>query len=349
MTRRLTRRELAVLIGAGAMTAPLLAAKGAGETPAPQRQSNVGAGGTPAPPKAGAAPAGNRGRVGVAALAAPAEGAAITAAAARRAVEGALVAATGASSGVAAAKALFKPTDTVGIKVNCIAGLSMSPRVELVEALATVIAEAGVAPARIIVFERSGRELKRAGYTVRSEGGPYLCVGIDNDYDTEVSTSGEIGSCFARLVSTTCTALVSFGVVKDHNLAGVSGGMKNWYGVIHNPSKYHDKNCNPYVADVANHRFLRDKVRLTVLDGVIAQCNGGPGYRPDATFPLGLVAASTDQVAIDAWAWRVIDAERARRGMPTLAASNRAPVFLATAAGYGLGVGDPAAIKEVKA
>ena len=41
-----------------------------------------------------------------------------------------------------------------------------------------------------------------------------------------------------------------FGVVKDHDLAGVSAGLKNWYGVIHNPNKYHDSCCDPYVADV---------------------------------------------------------------------------------------------------
>ena len=326
-------------MGVGVVATPLLGMKSAGETPAPQ-ETAPGAGGTPAP---------QRGRVGVATLAAPTDGALVSPAAARKAVEAALVAATGAATGIAAAKRLFKPADTVGIKVNCIAGISLSPRVELVDALAALIAEAGVPASRIIVFERSSRELKRAGFAIRREGGPYLCYGIDNDYDSEPSTSGKIGSCYARLVSATCTALVSFGVVKDHDLAGVSAGMKNWYGVIHNPNKYHDHNCDPYVADVANHRHLRDKVRLTVLDGVIAQCHGGPGYRPDATFPLGLVAASTDQVAIDAWAWKVIDAERTRRGMPTLAAANRAPRFLATAAGYGLGVGDVAAIKEVTA
>jgi len=326
MARRLTRRELAALIGAGAVAGPWLARESAGETAAPQR-----------------------GRVGVAALAAPADGAAVDPAAARTAIDAVLVAATGAASGAAAARLLFKPGDTVGIKVSCIAGAILSPRVELVEALAALVAEAGVPAARVIVFERSGRELRRAGFTVRKEGGPYLCYGVDNDYDAEPSTSGQIGSCFARLVSTTCTALVSFGVVKDHDLAGVSAGMKNWYGVIHNPNKYHDHNCDPYVADVSNHPFLRGKLRLTVLDGVIAQCHGGPGYRPDAIFPLGLVAASTDPVAADAWAWKVIDAERSRRGMPTLAAANRAPRFLATASGYGLGVGDVAAIKEVRA
>jgi uncharacterized protein (DUF362 family) len=323
MARLLTRRELAAMVGAAA----LLGAKRARGTNAPSRA----------------------GLVGVASLPAPAGAAALGPVAARRAMEAALIAATGASTGIAAAKMLFRPADTVGIKLSCIAGANMSPRVELVEALAALVAEAGVPPSRIIAFERSNRELTRAGFTVRRDGGPYLCYGIDNDYDAEPSASGQIGSCFAKLVSTTCTALVTFGVVKDHDLAGVSGGMKNWYGVIHNPNKYHDHNCDPYVADVANHPFLRGKVRLAVLDGVIAQCHGGPGYRPDATFPLGVVAASTDQVAIDAWAWKVIDAERTRRGMPTLAAAKRAPRFLATAAGYGLGVGDPDAVKVVRA
>jgi uncharacterized protein (DUF362 family) len=325
MARSLTRRELAALVGAGAIAAPFLSRS------------------------ARAATAAGRGLVGLAPLAAPADDVAIAPAAARAAVGAALASATGTPDGVAAAKRLFKPSDTVGIKVNCIAGANLSPRVELVEGLAALVAEAGVAPARIIVFERSSRELKRAGFEVRREGGPYLCYGVDNDYDAEPSTSGQIGSCFARMVSTTCTALVSFGVVKDHDLAGVSAGMKNWYGVIHNPNKYHDHNCDPFVADVSNHPFLRSKVRLTVLDGVIAQCHGGPGYRPDATFPLGLVAASTDPVAADAWAWKVIDAERTKRGMPTLAAANRPPRFLATAAAYGLGVADPAAVKEVRA
>ncbi len=164
-----------------------------------------------------------------------------------------------------------------------------------------------------------------------------------------VSTSGAVGACYARLVSTTCTALVGFGVVKDHDLCGVSASLKNWYGVIHNPNKYHDDNCDPYVADVFNHPFLRSRVRLTLLDGIEAQCHGGPAFRPDGIFPLGLVAASTDPVAADAWAWRVIEAERRRRGLPSLEAAGRPPRFLVTAARYGLGVGDPARITEVTA
>ncbi|MBD3872956.1 MAG: DUF362 domain-containing protein [Acidobacteria bacterium] len=266
-----------------------------------------------------------------------------------RAIAGAMAAAVGAGSGVEAAASIFTPGDTVGIKVNCLAGRSLSPRVELVEALVDILAGAGVYRRKIIVFERSSRELERAGFTIHRQGPPYRCIGTDNDYDRMPSSSGAIGSCFARIVSTECTALVSFGIVKDHDLSGVSAGMKNWYGVIHNPNKYHDNGCDPYIVDVARHPFIRDKLRLTVLDGVVAQCHGGPAYRAGATFELGLVAASTDPVAADLWAWQVIEAERRRRGMPTLEEAGRPVRFLATAARHGLGVDDPDRLSLVTA
>jgi uncharacterized protein (DUF362 family) len=261
---------------------------------------------------------------------------------ARRAMAEALAASVGATSGKSAAQALFSAEDTVGIKVNCLAGKLLSPRVELVEALVDLVASAGVDRRRIIVFERSDRELERAGFTIRKQGLPYRCFGTNNDFDRQPSSIGEIGSCFARLVSTTCTALVSFGVVKDHDLSGLSAGMKNWYGVIHNPNKYHSNGCDPFIADVARHPFIRDKLRLTVLDGVVAQCHGGPAYRAGSTFELGRVAASTDPVAADLWALREIEAERAKRGLPTLEAAGRPARFLKTAEKAGLGVADPA-------
>ena len=320
--RRLTRRELALMLGAGALI---------GTTRVE-----------------GSGPAVLPGVVGVAEAKAKL-GQPLSRERADRAIAGALAASVGIGSGVEAAASIFKPSDTVGIKVNCLAGRSLSPRVELVEALVDLLAGAGIDRRKIIVFERSSRELERAGFTIHRQGPPYRCIGTDNNYDRLPSSSGAIGSCFARMVSTECTALVSFGVVKDHDLSGISAGMKNWYGVIHNPNKYHDNGCDPYIADVARHPFIRDKLRLTVLDGVVAQCHGGPAYRPGATFELGLVAASTDPVAADLWAWQVIEAERQRREMPTLEEAGRPVRFLATAARHGLGVDDPDRLRLVTA
>ena len=311
-----TRRELAMLAAAGLFAGRGVTASAAGVRP---------------------------GVVGTAALAA--EG--LDRPAARRAIGLSIERALGVERAAAGLGALFSPADTVGIKLSCLGAPRLSPRVALVESLVDLLAEAGVPRSRIVVFERSSRELERAGFQIRRSGGPYLCYGTDNQYDSEPSTSGAIGSCFAREVSTTCTALISFGVVKDHDLAGVSAGLKNWYGVIHNPNKYHGSNCNPYVADVFRHPFLAGKHRLTILDGVEAQCQGGPAFYAGGLFPLGLVAASADPVAADLWAWQVLDAERVRRGLPTLAADGREPAFIATAGGYGLGVADPARLKVV--
>ncbi len=298
-----------------------------------------------------AAPAASqpRGRVGVARLGESEETATVTGTSARAALERALLAATGAGTPRAAVAALFRASDTVGIKLNCLGGPRLSPRPAVVEALASLLREAGVSAGRILAFDRSSRELERAGFTVRRHAEDYLCYGIDNAWEEEPSTSGSIGSCFARLVARECTALVSVGVVKDHDLAGVSAGLKNWYGVIHNPNKYHDNGCDPFLADVVNHPYLKGKLRLTVLDGGVAQCHGGPAFRADMTWTPGVLAVSTDPLAADAWAWRVIDEERRRRGLPSLEQAKRAPRFLATAASYGLGVGDPTRIVEVRA
>ncbi len=309
---RFSRRELAALLGLG------LAAAGNGGAAAPLR-----------------------GRVGVA----PVKPGRLGAGEAGEAVARAVRAATGARTAEAGLRALFSPEDTVGIKLNCLAGRGMSPRPEVVLAFARLLARAGVRPERIVLFERSTRELRRAGFT---DCAPFSCEGIDNRWDPEIRTSGQIGSLFARLVTRECTALVSFGVLKDHDLAGVSAGMKNWYGVIHNPNKYHDDNCDPFVADVFRCPVVRDRFRLTVLDAGTAQYDGGPAYRPSATWPLGLVAVSADPVAVEAWGWRVIDAERKRRGLPPLAAADRTPRWIATAARYGLGEGDPAKVREVR-
>jgi uncharacterized protein (DUF362 family) len=300
------------------------------------------------PIAAGAAGVPGRGRVGVARLGRAGGGGEPDGPAVRAALERALVAATGSSSAKAAVATLFRPTDTVGLKLNCLGGPRLSPRPAVVDALAALLREAGIGPSRIIAFDRSSRELERASFRLRRSADDYLCMGIDNRYEEEPVTSGAIGSCFARLVASECTALISVGVVKDHDLAGVSAGLKNWYGVIHNPNKYHDNGCDPYVADVLRHRYLGDKVRLTVLDGGVAQCHGGPAYRADMTWPLGALAVSVDPVACDAWAWRVLDEERQRRGLRTLEQEKRAPRFLATAAGYGLGVGDPGKVTEVQ-
>ncbi|MBP7146564.1 MAG: DUF362 domain-containing protein [Acidobacteria bacterium] len=257
----------------------------------------------------------------------------------------ALARAGGATGAVAGLRSLFRPTDVVGIKVNTIAGKGLSPRPELVARLAALLQEAGVPARNILVWDRTDRELKSAGFALARDRGGVRCFGTDDDYDWTPREWGPGGSCFAKLLVNDITALINVGVVKDHDLAGVSFGLKNWYGVIHNPNKHHDDGCQPFIAHLAAYPLIRGKLRLTLIDGLTAQCHGGPAVSRKWQWPWGGVLASTDPVAVDAVGWSLVEARRKEVGLGTLASENRAPRYIAEAAKLGLGVADTGAIE----
>ncbi len=252
----------------------------------------------------------------------------------------------GEKTPVDAMKKLFKPTDVVGLKVNCIAGKGLSPQPRLVQQLAGWLIAAGVPAGQIVIWDRTSRELKNAGFV---ETGGVRVVGTDDAYEATPREWGAGGSCYAKLLVDQVTALINVGVLKDHGLAGVSHGMKNWYGAIHNPNKYHDDGCNPYIPDLAASSPIAKKLRLTVVDGTIGQCNGGPGRSPKWAWPWGGVLVSTDPVAIDALGWREIEEQRKVVGLKSLTEEKRAPRYIAAAAKLGLGVADLERVEVVEA
>ncbi|MBN2359378.1 MAG: DUF362 domain-containing protein [Deltaproteobacteria bacterium] len=266
----------------------------------------------------------------------------------KRMVFDAVCRATGLDSPRDAFGSLFSASDVVGIKVSCLAGKRMSTRPEVALALAEGVQLAGVKPFNVIVWERSSRELERAGYQIQRESRDLRIMGSDGDYESQPTDAGSVGGCFTRIVTRLCTRQISAPVLKDHDLSGVSLGMKNWYGAIHNPNKYHDNNCSPYVADLFGKSVLRERVRLVVCDALFAQCHGGPAYAPDFMWRFEGVIASLDPVAHDAVGARIIEDERRRRGLPALLEDRRPPRWLERAAALGLGTADRQQIKLIE-
>jgi uncharacterized protein (DUF362 family) len=254
--------------------------------------------------------------------------------------------AAGEKTPVDAMKKLVKPTDVVALKVNCIAGKGLSPQPRLVQQLAEWLIAAGVPARQVVIWDRTSRELKSAGF---AETGGVRVVGTDDAYEDAPREWGAGGSCFAKLLVNEVTALINVGVLKDHGLAGVSHGMKNWYGAIHNPNKYHDEGCNPYIPDLAASSVITSRLKLTVVDGTIGQCNAGPGRSPKWAWPYGGALVSTDPVAIDALGWREIEAQRKVMGLKSLAEEGRPPRYIAAAAKKGLGVADLDRVEVVEA
>jgi uncharacterized protein (DUF362 family) len=268
----------------------------------------------------------------------------------RKMLDAAMQKITGAPDPVTAWRSLFRPSDRVGIKVNTL-GLSTSPAV--VHAIVASLCSAGIPAGNIIIWDRFDVELARAGFKLnKSSSGPQ-CRGTDavqvaGGYQSEVEVSGSIGSCFSRIVAEQVTALISVPVLKDHNLAGVSLGMKNFYGAIHNPNKYHDRNCDPYVADVISHKFILPKWRLTVCDGTRAQYHAGPTRHPGFAWGFGGLIVGSDFVAADAVATDLLEKHRKEKGLPSLEAEKRPTKHIATAAARGFGVADLGRIERIE-
>jgi uncharacterized protein (DUF362 family) len=254
--------------------------------------------------------------------------------------------AVGEATPVAAMRRLFRPTDVVGIKVNCLGGRGVSTRPEVPLQLAAWLQAAGVPADRIYVWDRTDRELHEAGYALSSGRG--VRVFGTNEAWGELVDWGPSASRFARVLVEDLTAVVSCAVLKDHSIAGVSLSLKNWYGAVHNPNKMHDEGCAPYVASLPLHPLIHSKLRLNVVDGSLGQCHGGPGRVPRWAWPYAGFLAATDPVALDRVGWQVIEARRKEVGLPALAADNREPRWIAAAAKAGLGVADLARIEAVE-
>lgn len=235
-------------------------------------------------------------------------------------------------------KALFSPGERVGIKVSCLPGRKLSTSVGLVHAIVDGLGLAGVPAKNIIVWERTARELKEAGFSLSRHG--VRVMGTDeysNDgYSNRIVFAGSVGTCFSVLMEQV-DAVISVPVLKDHDIAGISAGMKNFYGAIYNPNKFHGNHCNPYVADLCTHPLIRDKLRLVVLDASRLQLQNGPAFFSRYALEYGGLVAGVDPVAVDATGWRIVDRERVKKGLKTLNEVNRLPDYIATAEKRGLG------------
>jgi uncharacterized protein (DUF362 family) len=248
-------------------------------------------------------------------------------------------------------KNLVRPGETVSLKVNTLGGRGISTNLLLVAAICQRLQEAGVKPGDIVIWDRDSEELERAGFHLAVSRDRVQCFGTDRvGYEEELAAYGSVGSLLSKILTQRSNVLINLPVLKDHDGAGVTIALKNMYGVIHNPNKYHPNGCNPYVADLNMLPEIRSRMRLTICDATTAMYEGGPGYKPEHSWNANALLVSTDPVALDYTGWQMIERKRAEKGLKTLAAEERAPHYIATAADaeHRLGTNDPKKISIVE-
>ncbi len=248
-------------------------------------------------------------------------------------------------------KKIVRPGEVVGLKVNCLAGKGISTSLALVDAVCERLQQAGIPRKDIVVWDRLNEDLERAGFKVSSRPGAIRFVGNDElGYEDELASYGQAGSLLCKTLTRTCDAFINLPVLKDHGIVGVTLAMKNMFGAIHNPNKYHLDVGDPYVADVSMLEAVRKKSRLILCDAITAQYEGGPSFMPQWTWPFNGLLAARDPVALDYTGWQIIESKRAEKGMRPLKQAGREPSYIATAADprHRLGTNDPRLIERLE-
>ncbi len=196
----------------------------------------------------------------------------------------------------------FKPSDTVGVKMNV---MMNATNPEVVRAIVTRLLDLGVKDENIIVWDRNQAGIGMAGVTARNRPFGY-------DEKTHVS----------KIVTEMCTALVNVPGVKAHWITGVAVALKNWVGVIQglNPpdqgATYAIHADNGTEVCMFNAMpVIRDKCRLVIVDALRPLCHAGPQVNPQYLWDYKGILVSTDPVAMDTVCARIIQEQRDKLGL----------------------------------
>ncbi|MCP4724145.1 MAG: DUF362 domain-containing protein [bacterium] len=251
---------------------------------------------------------------------------------------------------VSAWKNIVSPDDVVGIKINCLAGKGLSTNVELVNAVIRNLLDTGIKPANIIVWDRQNSDLEDGGFEVVTDRDKTKFIGNDTiGFAQDLVIHGSIGSFLSKALTQYCSVIINMPVLKDHGIVGFTGALKNFFGAIHNPNKYHMNLGDPFIADLNTLPVIKNKTRLIIVDALNAQYEGGPPYMPQWKWDYNGIMIGIDPVAVDQTSWQLIENERVKQGLKSLKDEGREPVHIATAAGagYNLGTNDPEMIEII--
>ncbi len=239
---------------------------------------------------------------------------------------------------------LAKPGEVIGLKVNCLSGRAGGTHPDLVRAICERLMEINIKPDDIIIWDRLNEDLEDGGFDIAYQRNRIRCFGNDRvGFTSDFEMFGSAASLVTKTITQHCDAVINLPVLKDHGIAGVTMSLKNMFGAIHNPNKYHLNVGDPYIPDVYMLPSIGRKVRFTICDAIQAQYEGGPSYMPQWTWSYNGLFLGTDPVALDHTGWQIIEEERKKNDIKSLKADNREPTYIATAADaqHRLGTNNP--------
>lgn len=246
----------------------------------------------------------------------------------------------------AALKSMFGKAGNISIKINSVGERRMATNSKLTYSLAEKIVDTGVKPGKILIWDRTSGETRLADYKHKKGGNDIQSYGTDEaGYDSKVTTTGKVKAKFSRILTERTDALINMPMLKTHTNAGISCSLKNHYGSFDKPGDYHGNNSDPFIAQVNNVPFIKNKTKLIVVDATRPQYDRGPMPVEEFRWNLESIIVGTDPVAVDAVGLDILSKKRKAAKMSSVAA---AASHIKTAGGMGLGQSDLGKIKVIE-
>jgi len=263
--------------------------------------------------------------------------------------------------------------DRIGLKVNPVAGPTLSTSPEIVQAITKQLEKSGIPRRNIVIWDRREFELFEAGFTevcfpgikiigterkdkdgsfYNSEGKLYGEEMIDKDwyywadaeekYDAEtlpyMINEGKY-SYYSKILTQDLDKVINIPILKNAGPT-VTLCLKNLgFGCISNTSRLHKELWADTCAEVCAFPPVRDKVVLNIVDGIKGCFQGGPGANPQFFTEYKTVLAGTDPVAVDRIGYDIVIKKRIEEKIQK-EESPRGRVFMEYAEKLGLGIAD---------
>ena len=242
-------------------------------------------------------------------------------------IDQAMMKLTGRSSAKEAWRDIVLPDDIVGIKINPLAGPELSTHSIIVDKIVEGLYGAGVLRKQMIIWDRFEEHLLNAGYPIKQDEADVRTFASDTEgigYDDEVFYESEKDSVarrenestlsrYSRIVTQQVDVLINVPVLKHHAMAGVSGCLKNLaFGSVDNTRRFHGKPiyCNPAIAEILEHKVLKEKLVLNIVDGLVASFDKGPTYHAESAWKYGSLFISADPVILDVLVLQTVNQKR---------------------------------------
>jgi uncharacterized protein (DUF362 family) len=274
------------------------------------------------------------------------------------------------------------PGERIGLKVNPVAGKSLSTSHEVVRAVIAQLEESGINRSQLTIWDRREFELTDVGFTAENYPGIrivgteqmdkdglyygkdgklygehmidrdwYYWADVEGEYDEYTMpymVNGGKYSYFTKIVTQDLDKIINIPILKNAGMT-VTLALKNLaFGSVSNTGRLHAKLWNETCAQVCAFAPLRDKVVLTIADGIRGCFNGGPGANPQFFCDYHTIITGTDPVAVDRIGYDIVLAKRIAEGLQK-EGTPQALEFMLQAEKLSLGVADRSGIelKEV--